>query len=256
MGSIDAHPGTTSNDQATVVQKGGATIFGGILLLFIAHSGYSRVADNVFTLGGFAAALLGLTVIFLRLKQSRQEPLTFSVVIRRPHLVQSMVQLGVFLYWGTAWSSVWSQMPLITAQICFAYGCEALFSWRRFGHWRFGFGPFPVVLSTNLFLWFVDDYFVLQFIMIGLAYWSRDALCVERDGRRKHLFNPSAFALGVAAIAVVIFRAPEITHGENIAQTLGHPEYAYFWLFLMGFVVQGFFRVTLVTMSAALTMVR
>ena len=42
--------------------------------------------------------------------------------------------------------------------------------------------------------------------MIGLAYWSRDALCVSRDGRRQHLFNPSAFTLGVAALALVILR--------------------------------------------------
>ena len=87
--------------------------------------------------------------------------------------------------------------------------------------------------------------------MIGLAYWSRDVLCVTRNGRRKHLFNPSAFALGVAAIAVVMFKVPEITHGENIAQTLGWPTHAYLWLFLMGFIVQGFFRVALVTMSSA-----
>ena len=78
-------------------------------------------------------------------------------------MVQTLVQSGVFIYWGTACPSVDEQVPLITAQICFAYGCEALFSWRRFGHWRFGFGPFPVVLSTNLFLWFVDDFFVLCF---------------------------------------------------------------------------------------------
>ncbi len=255
MGSIDAQSGTTSDERTTAVRTGGATLFGGILLLFIAHCGYERVAGNVSALSAFAGALFVLTVVFLWLKKVNKAPLTFSVLIRRPHLVQTMVQLGVFVYWGTAWSSVWSQMPLITAQICFAYGCEALFSWRRFGHWRFGFGPFPVVLSTNLFLWFVDDYFVLQFLMIGIAYWSRDALCVFRDGRRKHLFNPSAFALGVAAIAVVMFKVPEITHGENIAQTLGWPAHAYLWLFLMGFIVQGFFRVTLITMSAALAMV-
>lgn len=206
-------------------------------------------------MGAFLGALMTLGLGFLWVKLRRKTSLTYSVAIRRPHLVQCLVQSGVFIYWGSAWTPVYEQVPLITAQICFAYGCEAIFSWRRFGHWRFGLGPFPVVLSTNLFLWFIDDFFALQFLMIGLAYWSRDQLCVERGGRRQHLFNPSAFALGLAALALVALQVPEITHGENIARTLGNPEYPYIWIFLMGFVVQAFFRVTLVTMSAALAMV-
>ena len=111
-----------------------------------------------------------------------------------------------------------------------------------------------MVLSTNLFLWFIDDYFFLQFAMIALAYLSRDFLVTHVNGERRHIFNPSAFALAIAAIGLIVFRVPEVTHGAAIAQTLGSPEYAYIWIFLMGFIVQGFFGVTMVTLAAALSL--
>ena len=177
------------------------------------------------------------------------------VFVRYAHVIFTLVLCGVFIYWGSAWTPVYEQAPLIIAQVCVAYLCEAIISWRRFGMWRLGLGPFPVVLSTNLFLWFIDDYFVYQFAMIALAYWSRDVLCTVREGRRAHIFNPSAFALGVAAIAILVLQVPDLTHGQMIAQTLGSPEYPYVWIFLMGFIVQAFFKVTFVTMSAAITMV-
>lgn len=237
------------------VHVGGPWIFAGVVLLLVLHAGYERIWSNPLAVSGFLSAVIVLCAGYTWIRLRRKTSLTFSFALRRPHLIQCFVQTGVFVYWGSAWSPVYEQAPIITAQICFAYGCEAFFSWRRFGHWRLGFGPFPVVLSTNLFLWFVDDFVGLQFLMIGLAYWSRDVLCVQRDGRRQHLFNPSAFALGVAAIAVVAFKVPEITYGESIARTLGNPEYPYLWIFLMGFIVQAFFKVTLVTMSAAIAMV-
>ena len=31
------------------------------------------------------------------------------------------------------------------------------------------FGPFPIIFSTNLFLWFKPDYFYLQFFMVGVG---------------------------------------------------------------------------------------
>ena len=111
MGSIDARSGTTLDERSTAVRTAGPTLFGGILLLFIAHCGYERVAGNVSALSAFAAALFVLTVVFLWVKKANKAPLTFSVLIRRPHLVQMMVQSGVFAYWGTAWSPYGHKYP-------------------------------------------------------------------------------------------------------------------------------------------------
>ena len=214
----------------------------------------TRVLEHQALVSSFFASITFLIVGYGSLRLFSRDELSYEMVIRRPHLVQACVQTGVFVYWGSAWSQVALQAPLIIAQIFFAFGCDALVSWRRYGHWRLGLGPIPVVLSTNLFLWFVDDYFVLQFAMIALAYLSRDLLVAHVDGERRHIFNPSAFALAIAAVGLVVFRVPELTHGADIAQTLGDPEYPYIWIFLMGIIVQGFFGVTMVTLAAALSL--
>lgn len=173
--------------------------------------------------------------------------------IRRPHYVQLTVQLGVFLYWGYAWRTVYAQLPLILTQVIFAYLVELLLSWRRYGRWRLGFGPFPIVFSTNLFLWFEDHLFVCQLAMIALAYVSRDFIRWHRHGQRVHIFNPSAFGLGIASIILVLGEWAHLTYGNRIAITLGHPDFSYEWIFLMGIIVQLFFSVTLITASAAIT---
>jgi TPR repeat protein len=235
--------------------RNGVWLFLSIVIVFASLTTFNRVNQSTAVLTGFWIAIIASLAGLLWCRIGSGGSLPWQLVIRKPHIIQTCVQSGVFLYWGSAWSPVYEQAPLIFAQVCLAYLCEAYFSWRRFGLWRVGFGPFPVVLSTNLFLWFIDDYFAYQFAMILLAYWSRDVLCTVRDGRRSHLFNPSAFGLGIAAIAIVVLHIPDVTHGQMIAQTLGNPEHPYILIFLMGFVVQAFFKVTFVTMAAALTMV-
>ena len=76
-----------------------------------------------------------------------------------------------------------------------------------------------------------------------------------REGRDVHIFNPSAFALCVIALALIVGEWPHLTYGQQISITLGRPEYMYIYIFCMGAVVQWFFGVTLVTMSAAVTSV-
>jgi len=163
------------------------------------------------------------------------------------------VQLGVFVYWGYAWQTVYEQFPLILTQVVFAYLVELLLSWRRYGRWRLGFGPFPIVFSTNLFIWFEDHLFVCQLAMVALAYLSRDFIRWKRNGHRVHIFNPSAFGLAVASMALVFGEWAHLTYGNRIAITLGHPDFSYEWIFLMGIIVQLFFSVTLITASAAVT---
>ena len=44
-----------------------------------------------------------------------------------------------------------------------------LLTWTRRRPFGMGFGPIPIVFSTNLFLWFRDDWFALQFLLEGLV---------------------------------------------------------------------------------------
>ena len=50
-------------------------------------------------------------------------------------------------------------------------------------------------LSMNLFLWFRDDWFYLQFVMVAIIVFGKEFLRWKRDGHVTHIFNPSAFAL-------------------------------------------------------------
>ena len=179
--------------------------------------------------------------------------LEVQIWLRRPHYVQTLVQLGVYAYWGWHWRTVYEFAPLLLAQILFGYLFDMCLSWKRHGRFRLGFGQWPVTFSTNLFIWFHDDLFAVQFLMIALAYVSREFLKWARDGRRVHIFNPSGFGLAVVSVVLIAGGWSEHTFGAQIAQTLGNGRYCFEVVFLAGFVVQAFFPIVLVTMAAAVT---
>ena len=66
-----------------------------------------------------------------------------------------------------------------------------------------GFGPFPIVFSTNLFLWFKDDWFACSSSLIALGFVGKAFVRWERDGRRVHIFNPSAFTLAMFSLVLL-----------------------------------------------------
>jgi hypothetical protein len=64
---------------------------------------------------------------------------------------------------------VYDSAYLIAAQLLFAYAFDMLLGWSRRDTYTLGFGPFPVIFSINLFLWFKPDWFYLQFLMVALG---------------------------------------------------------------------------------------
>jgi hypothetical protein len=107
---------------------------------------------------------------------------------------------SIYVYWGWYWREVYHYAPLIVAQIVFVYVLDMLVCWSRRDKWILGFGPFPIVLSTNLFLWFKDDWFFLQFLLVSTGVLCKEFITWKRDGRRTHIFNPSAIALAIFSI--------------------------------------------------------
>ena len=67
----------------------------------------------------------------------------------------------------------------------------------------------PVVFSTNLFLWFRDDWFYLQFVMIAVGFAAKELIRWNKDGRRTHIFNPSSFALTIFSVSLLASGACE-----------------------------------------------
>ena len=222
----------------------------GLLLLSLAP----RVADNARLGFAFLAAVAGLLIwqgiLFARLSRAGASR-GFQVVLRPQHYLQALVQLTVFAVWGWYWRPVYDFAGLLLAQLIFAYAFDMLLAWSRGERYVLGFGPFPIIFSTNLFLWFTDDWFYLQFLMVGAGFLGKAFVQWRREGRRTHIFNPSAFSLGLFSLALIATGTSDLTWGQDIATTLTFVPAIYLLLFGLGLVVMYFFRVTLVSAFAA-----
>jgi hypothetical protein len=165
--------------------------------------------------GAVAVLLVWLAVLSTRLRQSG-EGRSFVVVLRQQHYIQACVQLSIYAYWGWYWRPVYEFAGLFLAQLAFAYAFDMLLSWSRRESYTLGFGPFPIVFSTNLFIWFKDDWFYLQFLMLAVGFLGKELVRWEREGRRVHIFNPSAFTLGLFSLVLI---ATGTRRGQTHAKT-------------------------------------
>ena len=216
-----------------------------------------RVQENVILVRSCLAAVVGLLVwqaaLLVRLKAT-SEVRSFNIVLRPQHYLQATAQVAVFVYWGYFWRPVYDHLWLLVAQLVFAYAFDMLLSWSRRDSYTLGFGPFPIIFSTNLFLWFRDDWFYLQFLMLAAGFMGKEFVQWKRDGRTTHIFNPSAFSLGLFSLVLIATNTTDLTWGQDIATTLTLAPRIYLFLFFIGLVVMHFFSVTLVAGSAAIVL--
>ena len=200
---------------------------------------------------GAATVLIVWNVMLLAAPNLRAAAGRIDARLRAQHYIQAVCQLAVYLYWGWYWSPVYDMSVLIGAQLLFAYGFGMLLSWTRGKAYKMGFGPIPIILSINLFLWFRDDWFYLQFLMVAVGFLGKDFIRWTRDGQQAHIFNPSAFALGLFSLVLIASGNTDLTWGQEIASTLTLAPRIYLFLFLVGLVVMYFFEITLVAGTAA-----
>jgi Na+-translocating ferredoxin:NAD+ oxidoreductase RnfD subunit len=214
-----------------------------------------RVRQNELLTWSFwgAAAVLLAWQGWLALRSSRGLRVS-TPVPRAQHYVQSLCQFAVYAYWGWFWPPVYDFWPLLLGQLLFAYAFDMLLSWARKQEYALGFGPFPIVFSTNLFLWFKDDWFALQFLLIAVGVLGKAFVRWERDGRKVHIFNPSAFTLAIFSLALLATGTTNLTWGQEIATTFSLGPWIYTVLFVIGLVVMYFFAITPVTAAAAATL--
>ena len=182
-----------------------------------------RVHDNPVLTRSFWGAAMVLLVwqagLFLR-SHGVSRGRSLRMDLRPQHYLQAAVQLAVFAYWGWYWRPVYDMVWLLVAQLTFAYAFDMLLAWSRRGIYVLGFGPFPIILSTNLFLWFRDDWFYLQFLMIAVGFMGKEFVRWHREGRLTHIFNPSAFSLGLFSLVLIATDTTHLTWGQEIATTL------------------------------------
>ena len=228
-----------------------------LILCLVLLSFLPRVLDNLVLSQSFwaaaAALLLWQLVLFASLSRPSMDR-SFSIELRPQHYLQATVQLAVFAYWGWYWPPVYEHAWLLVAQLVFAYAFDMLLTWSRRNSYVLGFGPFPIIFSTNLFIWFRDDWFYLQFLMIAVGFLGKEFVRWDREGLRPHVFNPSAFSLGLFSLALIATNTTGLTWGQEIATTLTLAPKIYLFLFLIGLVVMCFFSITLIAGSAAIAL--
>lgn len=219
------------------------------LLAFTARVQSSDVMTR--SLWGAAVLLAVWQAVLFGLAKGAPHVSVVRAAPRAQHYVQGLCQLTVYAFWGWYWPPVYPFAPLILAQLFFAYAFDMLLGWTRRGTYVLGFGPLPIILSTNLFLWFRDDWFYLQFVLVAMGVMGKELVRWQRDGKSTHIFNPSAFSLGLFSLLLIVTGTTHLTWGPEIASTLGLGPHIYVVLFGVGLVVMYFFSVTLVTTAAA-----
>ncbi len=208
------------------------------------------------TVSVFAAAiglLIWQIVLFLH---GRRVGTTFEIQqrIRKHHYILVPAQTCLYVYWGLYWEEVGSRVLLIIVQIIFAYLVEGLLSWSRRKPWRLAFLPIPVTLSLNLFIWFNEEYFYFQLVMLFVAFLAKEFIQWRQDGELRHVFNPSGFALAATSVVLMSTGSIYMTGGLDFIVAFYLPPNLYEVLFLLGIVLQFFFPIVLITAGAALAL--
>lgn len=207
----------------------------------------------VFSFVAATAALLVWYAVLWQRARARRTPLRIGLSLRPQHYLQALAHTSIFVYWGMYWPPIQEAAPLIAGQIVFAYAFDMLLSWTRKNEFVLGFGPFPIIYSTNLFLRFRDDWFYLQFLMVAIGFLAKELIQWQRDGRRGHIFNPSSFPLALFSLILIVTRTSGITWAQDIASLLILPPHIYLFIFLVALPGQFLFSVTTMTLPAVLT---
>ena len=220
---------------------------------FLLHPGVQRTPGMFWAFVVAVAGILVWTAWLYSAARHRSEGLVLDFVLRTPHWMQTLAQGALLVWWGAFVSLVPAWAPLIIAQLLLAVAVESLFSLTRRGRYSLGLGPVPVVFSVNLFLWFTEPWFFLQFAMIVLVYAGKEFIRWQLDGHSRHIFNPSALALSVAAVILIATGQTDITLGIEIAQSQFIPPQMFLVIFLAAVPAQLLFGVAMMTMPAVLT---
>ena len=202
---------------------------------------------------GAAGALLAWAFLLYGAAARGRRTFALDIVLRKQHWVQACAQLSVYIYWGWYWREVYDSAHLIAAQLAFAYAFDMLLTWSRRERYILGFGPFPIIFSINLFMWFKPDWFHLQFLMVAVGFAVKEFVRWNKDGRRAHIFNPSSFPLGLFALGLILTGTTGITWGPEIAVTQIFPPHIYLLIFLASVPAQLLFGVASMTLSAVAT---
>jgi|SRR5579862_7744680 len=198
------------------------------------------LATNGFTPIRGSLILFIVTLLALAAFRLMRGPNTFAIVpeFRRAVLVQALVQASVYCYWCIGDPMAREHLPFLFFQLCFAPIFYCL-SCLLFGKaCRPGFWLLAVVFSINFFIWFRPQFFWGQLALVMTAIWGKMFLTWERDGIRRHIFNPSGLVLSAGAVAIMVFSlGHDVLGNELVTSFFLLPRFGLF-LFAVGCVTQ------------------
>jgi hypothetical protein len=221
-----------------------------LVALAAVSRGHAAVFWTFFVSG---LGVLAWAAVLLVSAKTRGRALVLDVDVRKQHWIQACAQGSVLLYWGWHTRAVYPFLPFVVAQLIFAYAFDSLLTFSRREKYALGFGPFPVIFSINLFLWFKLDWFYWQFAMVAVGFLAKEMIRWTREGKRVHIFNPSSFPLGVFSLVLIATRSWDISFASLIANTQADVPSLYAWIFFISLPGQLLFGVARTTLSAVLT---
>ncbi|MBI3543617.1 MAG: hypothetical protein HY075_10125 [Deltaproteobacteria bacterium] len=188
-------------------------------------------------------------VLQIRFARGRAAPVAVFL-LKKEHYFQILFHGTFFVYWALWWHEAVVHLPLFFVQLAFAYVFDMLLSWTRGKEWFIGFGPIPIVTSLNFFLWVENEYFFAHFLIVAFALSCRHFITWERDGRRRHIFNPSSFPLAVFALILMAGNLLWVTQGADVILSFTLAPHGVLVLFLIGLAVNAVVPTVLITGSA------
>jgi len=208
----------------------------------IARSGGLAPWTQFLIAWGVALAALVVAVV---VRRAGGESITRSVRLRPNHMIPATFQVLIFGYWALYWEPLIHHGWALAVQLLFAYTLDlAIGVWTE-RTWRIGLAPVPIVLSTNLFVWFTGAGFWLFFLVAAIALFSKAAIRRESG----HIFNPSALGLALVGLVCIPLPAPEfcydIAHELNVTPSMTE------FLILVALLAQLRVPIVLVSLGAA-----
>jgi len=232
----------------------GALLLNGLLAAAVLWASGEGEPALVYSIAGLGAILLVWQGVLWWQHFRRGRPLYTDVRIIASHYFQGFTQGSHYVYLGLYYAPVYEYVPLVLVQLVFAYLFDMLLAWSRGRTWSMGFGPFPIIGSINLFLWFKPEVFFCQLLMVAVAFLTKEFIRWNRDGRSRHIFNPSAIVLSLAGFFLIATDSLAATTGVNLVNSYEFPPSFFEFMFLFGLMVQVLFRTTQVTLGAVLAL--
>lgn len=166
------------------------------------------------------------------------------------HLLPAVLQCTIYAYWGSQNPAVVAQFLPMASQIAFAYLLDFLCGITLRRRWDATFGPIPIVLSANLFVWFPPDAAHLAYAVAAVAVASK--WFIQRGGR--HIFNPSALAVALVGVVMLGFpQAPDRQY-QDISHLIAQPQYMMPLLLVLALVAQIRVPIVLISLSSSLVL--